>query len=320
MAIRTPLCVLAVAAGLAATAVDVAAQSGRLSLAERVARLEQQQANPAPPPASGNIELLNRIQDLQSELQTLRNLVEQQNHELQLLKDRQRTQYIDLDSRIERLRGGDAGDDGQELDLTADGDDLAAQRSAPPVIPPPPPPSPDQLLMEEAPAIDPYTGQPLMPAGSDAGLVAADPYAALPAASTADATGADGTDPDGQYQAAFEALREGRYSDSARQFSGFVRHHPEHELADNALYWLGESHYVTQNYETALETFRELIQRYPDGDKIADAELKIGYCLYELGQPGDARLALESVIERYPESTVSRLAQSRLRALALDQR
>lgn len=312
MAIRTPA-VLAVAAVLAATAVDAAAQSGRLSLAERVARLEQQQANPAPAPASGNIELLNRIQDLQSELQTLRNLVEQQNYELEMLKDRQRTQYIDLDSRLERLRGGDAGDAGQELDLDAAGDDVAAQRAAPPLIAPPPP-SPDQLLMEEAPAIDPYTGQPLAPA-----VPASEP--AVPGDSLPLLAGAEvDIDADALYQAAFDALREGRYSDSARQFSQFVRSHPEHELADNALYWLGESHYVTQNYETALETFRDLIRRYPDGDKIADAELKIGYCLYELGQPGDARLALESVIERYPESTVSRLAQSRLRALALDQR
>lgn len=312
MAIRTPA-VLAVAAVLAATAVDAAAQSGRLSLAERVARLEQQQANPTPAPASGNIELLNRIQDLQSELQTLRNLVEQQNYELEMLKDRQRTQYIDLDSRLERLRGGDAGDAGQELDLDAAGDDVAAQRAAPPLIAPPPP-SPDQLLMEEAPAIDPYTGQPLAPA-----VPASEP--AVPGDSLPLLAGAEvDIDADALYQAAFDALREGRYSDSARQFSQFVRSHPEHELADNALYWLGESHYVTQNYETALETFRDLIRRYPDGDKIADAELKIGYCLYELGQPGDARLALESVIERYPESTVSRLAQSRLRALALDQR
>ena len=317
MAIRTTMCVLAVAAVLAATAGDLAAQSGRLSLAERVARLEQQQANPAPPPASGNIELLNRIQDLQTELQTLRNLVEQQNFEIEMLKDRQRTQYIDLDSRIERLRGGDAGDAGdadQELDLGSGDDSVAAPRGQPALIPPPPP-SPDQLLMEEAAPVDPYTGQPLSPsAGAGPGLVAAGPGAAVPGVDSADA----GADANARYQAAFDALREGRYGDSAQQFSQFVRSHPDHELADNALYWLGESHYVTQNYETALDTFRELIQSYPGGDKTADAELKIGYSLYELGQPGEARLALESVIERYPESTVSRLAQSRLRALALD--
>ncbi|MCK9488504.1 MAG: tol-pal system protein YbgF [Xanthomonadales bacterium] len=306
---------------MAATAGDLAAQSGRLSLAERVARLEQQQANPAPPPASGNIELLNRIQDLQTELQTLRNLVEQQNYEIQTLKDRQRTQYIDLDSRIERLRGGDAGDAEQELDLTgASGGDSAAAQRMPPVIPPSPP-SPDQLLMEDAPAIDPYTGQPLVPATGAGDLADSTvaPIADLYAPAGDDSLYTPGMDADSQYQAAFAALREGRYSDSSRQFSQFVRSHPQHELADNALYWLGESHYVTQNYETALETFQDLIQRYPDGDKIADAELKIGYCLYELGQRNDARLALESVIQRYPESTVSRLAQSRLRALALDQ-
>ena len=87
-----------------------------------------------------------------------------------------------------------------------------------------------------------------------------------------------------------------------------------------AMYWLGESYYVTQNYETALETFSGLIRRYPEGEKTADAELKIGYCLYELGRYGEAETALSGVIQRYPDSTVARLAESRLRALALERR
>lgn len=306
MAIRHPLIAAVVAATvLVAATGHLAAQDGRLSLAERVARLEQQGQSP-PPASGGSLELLNRIQEMQAELQALRNLVEQQSFELEELKKRQRDQYVDLDSRIERLRGGSTGETGSDtLDLSAP----ATHGGIPPAPVPAAPADPNQLMMEEAPAVDPYTGEP----------IAAAPSASTPPAGEMPAAGMGG-DPMLDYQAAFDALKQGRYAESTALFNTFVRQHPDHELADNAMYWLGESYYVTQNYETALETFSSLIRRYPEGEKTADAELKIGYCLYELGRYGEAESALNGVIQRYPDSTVARLAESRLRALALERR
>jgi TolA-binding protein len=79
---------------------SVDAQSGRLSLAERVARLEAQ--NQGQGAGQSTVDLLNRIDDLQSEVQSLRGLVEQQAFEIEELKKRGRDQYVDLDSRIAR--------------------------------------------------------------------------------------------------------------------------------------------------------------------------------------------------------------------------
>src|SRR5690606_13349237 len=94
-----------VAALVAATiAAPALAQSGRLSLAERVERLEQQAMGQGE--AAGTVELLNRITQLQTEVQSLRNLVEQQAFEIENLKRRARDQYVDLDSRIARIEAG----------------------------------------------------------------------------------------------------------------------------------------------------------------------------------------------------------------------
>ena len=46
--------------------------------------------------------------------------------------------------------------------------------------------------------------------------------------------------------------------------------------------------------------------------------LKVGYCHFELQQFDDAEIALNEVISRYPDTTVARLAQGRLRALQTD--
>lgn len=120
-----------------------------------------------------------------------------------------------------------------------------------------------------------------------------------------------GSDRD-NYQAAFELLKEQRYEDAGMAFEQFLVSFPESELADNAQYWLAESHYVTQVFEQALAEFGVVISKYPDSRKVPDALLKMGYCNYELAQWDEARSSLERVRSEYPETTAARLAGQRL--------
>src|SRR5690606_5891312 len=86
-----------------ATAVPFAtAQDGRLSLADRVTRLEQQRQQDDGSQAL-NVDLLNRINQLQTELQTLRGMLEEQGHRLGEMEQRNRDQALDFDSRLEEL-------------------------------------------------------------------------------------------------------------------------------------------------------------------------------------------------------------------------
>ena len=78
------------------------------------------------------------------------------------------------------------------------------------------------------------------------------------------------------YAAAFDMLKAGHYADSARQFQDFLQRYPDGAYAPNALYWLGESYYVTQNYTLAQQQFQALLDRYPTHDKAAGALLKVG--------------------------------------------
>ena len=95
---RISMRVLGAAALVAAASSSAFAQSGRLSLADRVARLEQQAQG-----GQSTVELLNRITELQAEVQTLRGLVEQQTFKIEELEKRNRDQYVDLDGRIARI-------------------------------------------------------------------------------------------------------------------------------------------------------------------------------------------------------------------------
>ena len=58
----------------------------------------------------------------------------------------------------------------------------------------------------------------------------------------------------------------------------------------------------------------------PDSQKAADALLKTGYAQYEMKQWDQAEATLNQVLQQYPDTTVARLAEGRLRALRLEAR
>jgi tol-pal system protein YbgF len=114
------------------------------------------------------------------------------------------------------------------------------------------------------------------------------------------------------YQAAFDLLKDGKYSEAVSGFKQFLVSFPQSALADNAQYWLGEANYVGKDYPQALRAFRAVVEKYPESRKIPDALLKIGYCNYELKNFNDARTALNQVVQQFPETTAARLASQRL--------
>ena len=240
------------------------------SLAERVTVLEQKSASQNQGAGQANVELLNRLTQLQAEMKALRDQVETLQNENNQLKERNRVQYMDLDSRLARFENGGAAS--------------ASPASVPnkPVV------------------TKPVSSKPVPAAGNYPSSV----------------------DPSGEeaaYGMAFEALKQKDYVESARLFKGFIDNYPQAQLAPNAWYWLGESYYVTQNYDIALQSFEGLLSQFPDSNKVPDGMLKMGYCQAQLGQKDRARNTFNEVLRLYPMSDAARFAQSQLRAMNLGQ-
>ena len=231
----------------------------RASLADRVAALEQRSAGD-----QNGTELVNQVSQLRAEVQELRGQIEQLQQQMEQARQSQRSQYLDLDGRMNRMEGG---------------------------------------------------------AATTASPVASAP-AAPPAASTADvapttSSAMAGMDERSAYAFAFDALKSGDYVESSRRFRDFLAAFPGGQYAPNALYWLGESYYVTQNYALAADQFRALLAQYPTHDKAAGALLKLGLCDYGLGKLPEAERTLAEVVAKYPGTDVARTADDRLRAIQL---
>ncbi|MGB5246569.1 MAG: tol-pal system protein YbgF [Woeseia sp.] len=120
-----------------------------------------------------------------------------------------------------------------------------------------------------------------------------------------------GSDRD-NYQAAFEMLKEQRYEQAGMAFRQFLVSFPESQLADNAQYWLAESHYVSGEFQKALGQFKIVVDKFPRSRKVPDALLKMGYCNYELKRWNDARASLQRVQAEFSDTTAARLAEQRL--------
>jgi tol-pal system protein YbgF len=125
------------------------------------------------------------------------------------------------------------------------------------------------------------------------------------------------TDPSAEalYNRAFDALKAARYPEAIEGMKAFLAAHPQHPLADNAQYWLGQTYYLSRDYARAVEAFSAVGGRSPDRSKAPDALLKKGLSEIELKRNEDARRSLSELLQRYPESDAARTAADALQKL-----
>ncbi len=105
------------------------------------------------------------------------------------------------------------------------------------------------------------------------------------------------TDVSQMYNQAFGSLRNGDRAVAIEQFNLLVQQHPDHDMAGDALYWLGETHWVSAAYEDAREAFVMLTQRFPDNRRYGDALYRLGLIYHQLGQNDQARQYLNQARE-----------------------
>jgi tol-pal system protein YbgF len=120
-------------------------------------------------------------------------------------------------------------------------------------------------------------------------------------------------DPSSIYYAAYSDYIKENFDLAIEGFRQFIRSFPESGLADNSLYWIGECYYAKKKYVEAINTFNELLAKYKDGDKVPAATLKKGYALIEMGRQGEGLAILKELISRFPLSEEASLAQQKIK-------
>lgn len=125
-------------------------------------------------------------------------------------------------------------------------------------------------------------------------------------------------DPETLYQTSYSDYLRGNYDLAMLGFKQYLEAFPETDLADNAIYWIGECFYRQQKYVEAIAEYDRVLKQFPRSDKTASALLKKGFSLLEQGQRKEGVAQLQGVAKAFPSSDEANLAKQRLQSLGVD--
>ena len=114
------------------------------------------------------------------------------------------------------------------------------------------------------------------------------------------------------YRSALDSFTQESFQRAILEFEELVVNHPDHDLADNAQYWIGECYYAQKKFAQADTEFGKVEKYYSAGNKAPAALLKKGLALKELGRDQGARGVLGDVISNYPASDEAEVSGKRL--------
>jgi tol-pal system protein YbgF len=138
-----------------------------------------------------------------------------------------------------------------------------------------------------------------------------------PAPTTGPPPSTAGLSPTRMFDTAMADYAAGQFTLAITGFDAFLRTFPRSEMADDAQFFIGESHFALNRWTEAIGAYNSVIQNYPMGDKVAQAYYKRGMAQDRLGQIDAARESWNSVLQRTPESDpLHTLAQQNLDRVA----
>ena len=118
------------------------------------------------------------------------------------------------------------------------------------------------------------------------------------------------------YRRALELYGRGQTDNARAAFQAVLDADPGGDLADNALYWIGEIYFASGRYPEAISHFQRVDRDYSGENKAPDALLKMGMAHAKSGDLVQARQTFETLIQRYPYSTAAAAAKVEIRRIA----
>ena len=113
-----------------------------------------------------------------------------------------------------------------------------------------------------------------------------------------------------RYKFAMNIMKSGDFEKAEIAFKEFIDAHAKHELAGSAQFWYGETFYIRQLYEDAAVAFLDGYQKYPNSPKAPENLLKLGVTLAELGETEQGCKMIANLKKAYPKTDASILQKS----------
>lgn len=128
------------------------------------------------------------------------------------------------------------------------------------------------------------------------------------------------------YQAAYALVQGKAYQEAIERFEDYLWQYPDGQYRPNVYYWLGEvymaeSHHHKSSKEwlaKANQAFKRVVDNFPEHHKALDSMLKLGLIAEESEDWDAAKSYLMTVKNSNPNSSLARIAETKLQRLAMD--
>lgn len=117
------------------------------------------------------------------------------------------------------------------------------------------------------------------------------------------------------YNAALASLRRNSLVTARAGFQEFLRLSPQHRLAPDAQFYVGETYNEGKAPDQALEAYARVVQAYPTSPRAATALYRSGTIEAGRGNRTQARSFFNRVVQSYPNAPEAGLARQELQRL-----
>ena len=124
-----------------------------------------------------------------------------------------------------------------------------------------------------------------------------------------------GISPQRLYDNAWADYSTGQWSLAIAGFDTYNTTFPRSDLADDAQFYIGETHYNDGRFADAVLAYDEVIVNHSEGNAVPEAQYKKGLALDRLGDTDQARETFQTVLDSFPDSRMAALALQALNRL-----
>jgi len=116
------------------------------------------------------------------------------------------------------------------------------------------------------------------------------------------------TNPEELWNLGKTAFAAGRHDEARELFKRLAVQFPQHERADDAQYFRGESHFAQSDWESAIREYQKVFDKYPDGALADDALFRAGEAAEKLKHCTEARAYFGLLRQKYGKSELVKKA------------
>ncbi|MGB9038234.1 MAG: YbgF trimerization domain-containing protein [Acinetobacter calcoaceticus] len=232
-------------------------------------------------PSNLNWELMQKNQQLENDIRTLRGQLEEQSNDIEQLKKDLSNRYTDLDQRLELLNQK-VDPESAPSDNPANSDTPASTSTETSTV--------DNKVVNATPTSSPSTTPPPQPEASQP-----------PAQNQSNPVELEKA----AYTVALDAYKQGGAKKAIAPMQNFIKNHPNSVYTGNAYFWLAEFNLATDpvNYNEAKKNYNVVATQYPNSSKAPRAL----YQLYSIAKDVDKNTASANqyktkILSQYPKS------------------